>query len=101
MHFAAGLRSGCTFHKPGLAPMVWVLPLRFRQPAVIAENGVELELALLRQSLALIRFCLRFLAQSDGWGEKPIAHPVQEYQQTIRFARGRSTRGQIKFPSIA
>ena len=26
-------------------PMVWVLPLRFRQPAVLAENGVSLELA--------------------------------------------------------
>ncbi len=26
-------------------PMVWVLPLRSRQPAVLAENGVELELA--------------------------------------------------------
>jgi hypothetical protein len=26
-------------------PMVRVLPLRSRQPAVLAENGVELELA--------------------------------------------------------
>ncbi len=26
-------------------PMVWVLPLRSRQPAVLAESGVELELA--------------------------------------------------------
>ncbi|GAB3478361.1 hypothetical protein GCM10011496_16520 [Polaromonas eurypsychrophila] len=54
---------GCAY-KPGLAPagdllffaspkkpkekkgdpMVWVLPLRSRQPAVLAESGVELEL---------------------------------------------------------
>jgi hypothetical protein len=26
-------------------PMVWVPPLRYGQPAVLAENGVELELA--------------------------------------------------------
>jgi len=25
--------------------MVWVPPLRYRQPAVLAENGVKLELA--------------------------------------------------------
>ena len=49
-------------------PMVRVLPLRFRQPAVLAENGVELELAALRQSLALIRFQLCSSARPDGWG---------------------------------
>ena len=49
--------------------MVWVPPLRYGQPAVLAENGVELELAALRQSLALIRFCLRSSAQPDGLGE--------------------------------
>jgi hypothetical protein len=50
--------------------MVWVLPLRARQPAVLTENGVELELASLRQSLALIRFRLRSSAQPDGWGNE-------------------------------
>ncbi|WP_425199105.1 hypothetical protein, partial [Polaromonas sp.] len=40
-------------------PMVWVPSLRYGQPAVLAESGVELELATLRQSLALIRFRLR------------------------------------------
>ncbi|WP_229676427.1 hypothetical protein, partial [Polaromonas eurypsychrophila] len=33
----------------------------------LAENGVELELASLRQSLALIRFWLRSSARPDGW----------------------------------
>ncbi len=51
-------------------PMVWVPPLRCGQPAVLAESGVELELASLRQSLALIRFRLRSSAQPDGWGNK-------------------------------
>ncbi|MDI1340248.1 hypothetical protein [Polaromonas sp.] len=51
-------------------PMVWVPPLRYGQPAVLAESGVELELATLRQSLALIRFRLRSSAQPDGWGMK-------------------------------
>ena len=51
-------------------PMVWVPPLRCGQPAVLAENGVELELAALRQSLALIRFRLCSSAQPDGWGTK-------------------------------
>ena len=50
--------------------MVWVPPLRYGQPAVLAESGVELELATLRQSLALIRFRLCSSAQPDGWGEQ-------------------------------
>ena len=50
--------------------MVWVPSLRHGQPAVLAESGVELELATLRQSLALIRFRLRSSAQPDGWGSK-------------------------------
>src|SRR5688500_4711609 len=50
--------------------MVWVPALRCGQPAVLAENGVELELAALRQSLALIRFRLRSSAQPDGLGEE-------------------------------
>ncbi len=48
--------------------MVWVPPLRCGQPAVLAKNGVELELASLRQSLALIHFSLRSSAQPDGLG---------------------------------
>ncbi len=46
--------------------MVWVLPLRSKQPAVRAESAVELELASLRQSLVLIHFRLRSSAQPDG-----------------------------------
>jgi hypothetical protein len=50
-------------------PMVWVpFAAAQGQPPVLAENGVELELASLRQSLALIRFRLRSSAQPDGWG---------------------------------
>ncbi len=48
--------------------MVWVPQRCYGQPAVLAESGVELELASLRQSLALIRFRLRSSAQPDGWG---------------------------------
>jgi len=50
--------------------MVWDPSLRYGHPAVLTENGVELELAALRQSLALIRFRLRSSAQPDGWGNK-------------------------------
>ena len=50
--------------------MVWVPSLRYGQPAVLAQNGVALELAALRQSLALIRFRLRSSAQPDGGGEQ-------------------------------
>jgi hypothetical protein len=50
--------------------MVWVLPLRSRQPPVLAESGVELELAALRQSLVLIRFRLCSSAQPDEWRNK-------------------------------
>ena len=46
--------------------MVWDPSLRYGQPAVLAENGVELELAALRQSLVLIRFRLCSSAQPDG-----------------------------------
>ena len=46
--------------------MVWVPSLRYRQPAVLGKSGVELELAALRQSLALTRFDLRSSAQPDG-----------------------------------
>ncbi|MDP3828583.1 MAG: hypothetical protein Q8Q74_18675, partial [Polaromonas sp.] len=47
-------------------PMVWVPSLRYGQPAVLAEIGVELELATLRQSLTLIRFRLCSSTQPDG-----------------------------------
>ena len=92
-------------------PMVWVPPLRCGQPAVLGPAGVELELAALRQSLALIHFRLRSSAQPDGWGGE------EKYQLRIRgdltrkarqiknvgvmFARGSSTRSQMKSPSIA
>ena len=84
------MRFGGSSFKPGLAPagdllffaspkkpkekkgdpMVWDPPLRCGQPAVLAESGVELELAALRQSLALIRFRLCSSAQPDGWGNE-------------------------------
>jgi len=43
-------------------------PLRFAtgQPAVLGPTGVELELATLRQSLALIRLDLRSSAHTEG-----------------------------------
>jgi hypothetical protein len=47
-------------------PMVWVPSLRYGHPAVLDKSGVELELAALRQSLALIRFRLRSSAHPDG-----------------------------------
>ena len=82
----ASLRGCGSSYKPGLGPaadllsfaspkerrqrkgdpMVWVPPLRYGQPEVLAESGVELELASLRQSLALIHFRLRSSAQPDG-----------------------------------
>ena len=89
--------------------MVWVPPLRYGQPTVLAENGVELELAALRQSLGLIRFRLRSSAQPDGLGVGTNAdtgrHDARSAscrsQAAVMFARGRSTGGQMKSPSIA
>jgi hypothetical protein len=100
-------------------PMVWVPSLRCGQPAVLAKSGVLLELASLKQSQALIRFCLRSSAQPDGWGKRrqtpiriqiPNSHPEcrkraalqgRESQQTVMCARERSARGQMRLPSIA
>ncbi len=67
-------------------PMVWdPFAAAQGQPAVLAENGVELELAALRQSLALIRFRLRSSAQPDGWwGRERERAPAGS-----RFARPR------------
>ena len=91
--------------------MVWVPALRYGQPAVLTENGVELELASLRQSLALIHFRLRSSAQSDGWGAnagagadsgRPDAHSASgRVQLAVMYARGCSTRDQMRSPSIA
>ncbi len=87
--------------------MVWVPPLRCGQPPVLAESGVELELATLRQSLALIHFRLRSSAQPDGWGTNsgagsPDARSASgRSQQTVMFARECSTRCQMKLPAIA
>ncbi|MDP1888135.1 hypothetical protein, partial [Polaromonas sp.] len=66
--------------------MVWVPPLRYGQPPVLAESGVELELASLRQSLALIRFRLRSSAQPDGWGKRMQVRDRVRGDMT-RFAR--------------
>jgi len=91
--------------------MVWVPSLRSGQPVVLAESGVELELAALRQSLALIRFRLRSSAQPDGWGKnaeadadsgRPDARSASGRSHVaVMFARERSTRGQMKLPAIA
>jgi len=54
------------------------------QPAVLAKNGVELELAALRQSLALIHFWLCSSAQPDGWGKKRTSK--YQYQLPLRSA---------------
>jgi hypothetical protein len=89
--------------------MVWVPALRCGQPAVLAENGVELD-SLRSKSLALIRFRLCSSAQPDGRVTKPNARDknqecmkrealhARESQQTVMFARERSTRGHMKSP---
>ena len=90
-------------------PMVWVPPLRFGQPAVLNKSGVRHKLGYrLRQVPALIRFCLRSSAQPDGWGERmrtrgALTHSAHQgvFQFAVMFARGSSTRGQMKSPSIA
>ncbi|OYY37486.1 MAG: hypothetical protein B7Y28_04430 [Polaromonas sp. 16-63-31] len=85
--------------------MVWVPPLRYGQPAVLPESGVELELASLRQSLALIRFRLCSSAHPDGWGtgagRRDALCASRRSQAAVVIARGRNTRGQMKSPSIA
>ena len=50
-------------------PTVCVPPLRYGQPAVFAPAGVELELASLKQSLALFRLDLRSSAHTKGFSE--------------------------------
>jgi len=92
--------------------MVWVLALRSRQPAVLTENGVELELAALRQSLALIHFRLRSSAQPDGWGREtkyPRQNPEflkraalqgRESQQAVTFAREQNKRSVTQGPAF-
>ena len=50
-------------------PAVCVPSLRCGQPAVLSKSGVTCKLAALKQARALIRFCLRSSAQSEGfWG---------------------------------
>ena len=48
-------------------PAVCVPPLRYGQPAVLGPAGVELELAALRQSRALIHLKLRSSAHTEGF----------------------------------
>jgi len=74
--------------------MVWVLPLRFRQPAVLAKNGVRHKLGYrLRQVPARIRFCLRSSAQPDGVGDE------HECGETMtRSARSGLRAGCVSFP---
>jgi hypothetical protein len=110
--FCASLQASCAFGKPGLAPagdllffaspkkpkekkgdpMVWVPSLRYGQAAVRAASGVELKLAALRQSLALIRFRLCSSAQPDGWGK--------EYGfGEVRTRKARPSRSSITYPN--
>jgi hypothetical protein len=77
------------------ATLLSATPLRWRcegQPAVLGPAGVELELAALRQSLALIRLALRSSAHTEGWGKKadPKYHgesqkPPDDPEQSKRF----------------
>ena len=62
----------------------------------------------LGQVPALIRFCLRSSAQPDGWGERmrtrgALTRSARQgvFQFAVMFARGSSTRGQMKSPFIA
>ena len=91
-------------------PMVWDPPLRYGQPAVLAENGVRHKLASLKQVPALIRFRLRSSAQPDGWVTNAGTNPESlkraalqggDSQRTVMFARERSARDHMKSPSIA
>ena len=77
--------------------MVWVLPLRSRQPAVLDKSGVSLELASLRQSRALIRFCLRSSAQPDGLGGTDTENQYRYGEARTRKARPR--RSPIPYPN--
>ena len=85
-------------------PMVWVPPLRYGQPAVLAKNGAELELGYrLRQSPVLIRFRLRSSAQPDGWwrkDKKPMRRDMTRKARHVGI-RGRyvCTRLQHKRPN--
>ena len=76
--------------------MVWVLPLRSRQPAVLDKSGVSLELASLRQSRALIRFCLRSSAQPDGLVGMDTENQYQYGEARTRKARPR--RSPVPYP---
>jgi hypothetical protein len=63
----------------------------------------------LRQSLALIRLDLRSSAHTEGWGMNAGADAGRpdalcasgRVQLAVMYARGRSTRGQMRSPSIA
>jgi len=64
------------------------------QPAVLAENGAELELAALKQSLVLIRLRLRSSARPDGWGKK-----YECGEARARFARPRRSPNPNPLPT--
>ncbi len=74
-------------------PAVCDPPLRCGQPAVLGPAGVELELATLRQSLALIRLDLRSSAQPEGcWGQERVRDQSRVRSRAparTRFARPR------------
>ena len=71
--------------------------LRSGQPAVLGSAGVELELATLKQSLALIRLDLRSSAQSEGVGDENgsgvgSGTDADAGRPDARSASGRGTR---------
>ena len=94
-------------------PAVCVPALRSGQPAVLGPAGAGLELASLRQSPVLIRLDLRSSAHTEGWGMKVGAElgsdagrrdarsASRRSQWAVMYARGRTTRGQMRSPSIA
>jgi len=68
------------------------LRLRSGYPPVLVKSGVLLELASLRQSQALIRFCLRSSAHTEGW-RKEKTKPSPEVKSGVLEARSASRTG--------
>jgi hypothetical protein len=75
------------------------------QPAVLGKSGVELELASLRQSLALIRFYLCSSAQPDGWRktntEREDQTPLRSAGSAKRLLHGNPNRPSCLHASAA
>ena len=84
-------------------PTVCVPALRCGQPAVLDPAGVELELASLKQSLALFRLNLRSSAHSQGFGRfvtfdksGAVRRPLDEALHDLTlFVRRRCTGARV------